>query len=193
MKKKGEPFDGYLQAILQLEDRLSKSFAHDELLEVLRGGMSIPLRRALLRQHLSIVAQLGQAARELEFLDREERLMGKFGTSGSPNISLHPSSRLALSPIVSEVSSDSEFTPSNVEEVDNQLKAISPPPLCWNCRVPGHRWDLCRAPQRVFYCGYGAPDTYKPDFTTCASKNGQKEGTLSPVSSHRQVDGSPRT
>lgn len=45
----GEPFDEYLQNILQLEDCLPTPLANYELLFVLRAGMSILFRKALFR------------------------------------------------------------------------------------------------------------------------------------------------
>lgn len=81
----------------------------------------------------------------MEFLDKEDRWRGKFGTAGRPDGSLHPSARPPLNPIVSEVFSDSEPTPSNVGEMDNQREAIFPAPSCWNWREPSPRWDLYRA------------------------------------------------
>lgn len=99
--------DEYIQAILQLEDPLSTPLASNKLLDMLRTRISISHKRAPLRQRLSTVAQLRQAVGEQEFQDREKRWRGIFLTS------LHSSSRPALNP---EVSSDSEFPHSSVEE-----------------------------------------------------------------------------
>lgn len=96
--------------------------------------MSIPLRRVPLRQH----HQVHQPAGELEFPDKKEQWRGGFLTSHRPNRSLYPSTRPALKPAVSEVSSDSEFPPSSAS-------------LCWNCRESSHCWDLRRAPRKVWY------------------------------------------
>lgn len=90
------------------------------------------------------------------------------------------SSRFAFNPMVS----DSEFTPSNPEKVDNQLEAILPALLYWHCGEPSDR-GTCAGRLIWFFATDAARMTLINLIALRVYQKTARRGTLPPVSFHR--------
>ncbi|KAH8355744.1 hypothetical protein KR084_011061, partial [Drosophila pseudotakahashii] len=121
------------------------------ILEILRANLLPEVQHEILYVPITSIAHLRHVVRT------RERFFQSVSKLNSPNPRQPP--RRQVQEIHGFTESDNELEGDNLDEVE--LAALDGP--CWNCGVPGHRYQECTGARRVFCYGCGKPETYKPN------------------------------
>lgn len=160
-QKPNESFDTFYESIVALTDRLKSPLGDEMLVEILRRNLLPEIQHEILNMEIKSLQMLRDTCRRREFFMQDMRR--KHGL----NISKPPS----LSRRLAELEVDEGDAPGDVSIPDEDIAAINL--ICWNCGNSGHRYQDCLEQRSVFCYGCGEANTYKPNCTKCASKNGK--------------------
>lgn len=152
-QKSGESFDTFYEAIVNISDKLSEPLSENVLVEILRRNLLPEIQHEILNLQISSVSNLREICRRREFFLQD---LSKKQPHTKPYVHRNKINEIFDDPV--ESSGD-----------EDQLSAISL--ICWNCQKAGHRYQECLEDRRVFCYGCGAASVYKPNCSTCNSKN----------------------
>ena len=79
-------------------------------------------------------------------------------------------------PDYSEQLSDDINDTENISEIRRHIAKESL--ICWNCDKPGHRFDDCVGPRKIFCFGCGAKEIFKPMCPKCNPSGNRKRDVL---------------
>lgn len=161
-QKPSETFDSFLDSMMNISDKLRVPVSELEFVEIILRNLRAELRHELLHLNITDMATLGKEARKHD----------KF----FEDISSHTSQRQRygrtnITEVITETSND--VNGIDGDECSNEINEVSASNSslkCWNCDIPGHRYQDCLAPRRIFCYGCGAIDTYRPSCLKCVSK-----------------------
>jgi len=148
-------------------DRLSVSFAEDELVEMVQGNLLIDMKERLLFENISSISELRH------LVHKREHFLREVGRTRPQQAKSTPYRVYALD------EEQSKETPEGEEELEIAAINRATPLLCWNCEAPGHVWENCLAERRVFCYGCGAPQIYKPNCQNCKKQAENRQGGAS--------------
>lgn len=165
-----EPFDDFQCSIEDLVDRLQNGIPENELVDLLIRNAKPIVHHELLHLNVSNRSQLRREIRKHEqFYNDIKTFKPRAVRSYVTELSV---------PSDSEQLSDDAHVSENLSEIQRHTaKTVQ---VCWNCDKPGHRFDDCVGPRKIFCFGCGAKEIFKPMCPKCnPSGNGMCQPTPS--------------
>lgn len=160
-QKPNESFDNFYESIVALTDRLKTPLSDEMLVEILRRNLLPEIQHEILNMEIGSLQGLRDTCRRREFFMQDMRR--KLGLTLSKSV--------PLSKRISEIEDENREEAPDVCVPDDEIAALNL--VCWNCAKSGHRYQDCLEERSIFCYGCGAPNTYKPNCSKCASKNGR--------------------
>lgn len=171
-QKVNEVFDDYLDAMLNLSDKLCTPMGDSELCETILRNLKPEIRHELLHVNITQISQLRREVR------KHERFMNDMRLNNS-------SRNFMVKKQVAELDFDSGK--DNGDEIEVDVCAVSKLLTCWNCSETGHTYKNCLKERTIFCYGCGIKDTYKPNCTNCKLQGNLKKDVLYQKRGHPNI------
>lgn len=138
-----ETFDKFYNSLLDLQDRLSKKFSDEEMIELLRDNVKFEIQKCLITYTTTSLSDFVTKCRVTDKL-----LFYKLSEEPVP-----------YKRRVSEIDNNLDLSSHDIEAFTAKRQQNSNTIAnrqCWNCDGFGHGWQKCEAQRRIFcyYCGY---------------------------------------
>lgn len=138
-----ETFDKFYDALLDIQDRISRQFSDFEMIGIIRNNLKYETKKCLVSFATTSLTQFVNQCRLTDRLIYPHLYPGHVPYTR----------RVAeLEPEIEKPSQEIEaFTPRRQQNTDSFAKV-----KCWNCDAVGHDWRRCEAKRNIFcyYCGH---------------------------------------
>lgn len=152
-RKQGEreSFDKFLNAILDLHDRIPVPFSDIQIIGILKNNVKLDIQRCLVTYSTTNLTDFVNKCRETEFLFHHNNLRK-----------------------VSELEVENNDTAGEIEAFVKRTNTKSSSTVnikCWNCDFVGHDWKVCEKPLTIFCYWCGLKDYKCRDCPKCNSSS----------------------
>lgn len=161
-QNRGESFDSFYEAVVDLTDRLKEPLSESMLVQILRRNLLPDIQHEILNLKINSLQELRDVCRKREIFMQEIRRKHSVPFT-KPFLGSKRVSEL--------VDVEDDVMTEGLESMNDEVSALSL--TCWNCNQMGHRYQDCLSDRTVFCYGCGAPNMYKPNCAKCNPKNGR--------------------